>query len=291
MEPTDNDAEAFDKALMAQMGFSSFGAASPPSKRRRYNPNADASLPPKPAGTGANSTALGTGSNRDEISLDDDDEEGHVNSEQQLPAQARPASLPQRPATAQVPRQGQHSESHGARGAKFTGYYDRMSNENPWAKIEKARGLTTRGTWISRDAANAGNSTITADAPVLAPPKTVPATPQTRRVTQWSDINFAASPDWGKRLKYTALRIRYCSPSFRPLVPVLPGFSLNTHPPGQMPRAERLAALGCSRVTHTQRGFQARLSCSDRFRHIMSCCQLADAIPWHPTEPWEEVYF
>ncbi|KAG7410864.1 hypothetical protein DER46DRAFT_108846 [Fusarium sp. MPI-SDFR-AT-0072] len=162
MDPTANDVEVSDDDLMAQMGFSSFGAASPPSKRRRYNPNADALLPSKSSATGANSMALGTGSNKDEISLDDDDNEGDANPEQKVPAQARPASLPQRPAPAQGTPQGQHSGAHGARSNKFTGYYDRLSNENPWEKIEKARGLTTRGTWITR---NAGNAATTGDAP------------------------------------------------------------------------------------------------------------------------------
>ncbi|EXK38196.1 hypothetical protein FOCG_14588 [Fusarium oxysporum f. sp. radicis-lycopersici 26381] len=157
MDATENDVEVSDDDLMAQMGFSSFGAASPPSKRRRYNPNADALLPSKSSATGANSTALGTGSNKDEISLDDDNE-GNANPEQKVPAQARPASLPQRPAPAQATPQGQHSGAHGARGNKFTGYYDRLSNENPWEKIEKARGLTTRGTWITRNAGNAATT-------------------------------------------------------------------------------------------------------------------------------------
>ncbi|RMJ19699.1 hypothetical protein BHE90_006894 [Fusarium euwallaceae] len=148
-----------DDALMAQMGFSSFGAASPPSKRRRYNPRADASLPPKPpkpSATGANSTALGTGSNTDEIALDDDDEPA------QQPAQVRPASLPQRPAPAADSRQGHHqSQPHGTRDTWYVGYYDPTSNENPWERLEKARGLEPQGTWLPRGAP----STATTGAP------------------------------------------------------------------------------------------------------------------------------
>ncbi|KAF9771316.1 hypothetical protein IL306_011045 [Fusarium sp. DS 682] len=161
MDPTENDVEVSDDDLMAQMGFSSFGAASPPSKRRRYNPNADAVMPSKSSATGANSAALGIRSNKDEISLDDDDEEVATTG-QKVPAQARPASLPQRPAPAQATPQGHHQGVHGARGNKFTGYYDPMSNENPWEKIEKARGLTTKGTWIPR---GAGKAATTGDAP------------------------------------------------------------------------------------------------------------------------------
>ncbi|KAF5024677.1 hypothetical protein F66182_3247 [Fusarium sp. NRRL 66182] len=146
-----------DEALMAQMGFSSFGATSPPSKRRRYNPRADASLPPKPSATGANSTAIGSGSNAHEIALDGDDD-----SAQQLPAQARPAALPQRPAPAAAPRQGQPSAPREVRDTWYVGYYDPTSNQNPWERLEKARGLETRGTWIPRGTSNVAT---TADAP------------------------------------------------------------------------------------------------------------------------------
>lgn len=74
---------------------------------------------------------------------------------------------------------------------------------------------------------------------ILAPPKTVPSALQARRVTQWSDINIATSPDRGKRLKYTALRARYFSPSCHLLAPVLSKAAHSVHPPRQMPRAER----------------------------------------------------
>ncbi|KAM0248195.1 hypothetical protein ACHAP5_003577 [Fusarium lateritium] len=157
-----DDMEAPDEALMAQMGFSSFGAASPPSKRRRYNPNADAELPSQASATGANSTALGTPSNNNEIALDEDDDEEGDNSGEPVPAQVRPASLPQRPAPAHVPHQGQHTAPHERSDTWYIGYYDHLSNENPWEKIEKARGLTTRGTWIPR---NTNNATSKADAP------------------------------------------------------------------------------------------------------------------------------
>ncbi|KAJ4135597.1 hypothetical protein NW765_009573 [Fusarium oxysporum] len=142
MDATENDVEVSDDDLMAQMGFSSFGAASPPSKRRRYNPNADALLPSKSSATGANSTALGTGSNKDEISLDDDNE-GNANPEQKVPAQARRLAYP-RDLLRRKPRLKASTQAHMGPG------------------IEKARGLTTRGTWITR---NAGNAATTGDAP------------------------------------------------------------------------------------------------------------------------------
>lgn len=150
------DFDAPDDALMAQMGFSSFGATSPPSKRRRYNPRADASLPPKPpqpSATGANSTALGTGSNTDEIALDDDDDNDGDDEPVQPLAQARPASLPQRPAPVADSRPDHHrSQPHGTRDTWYVGYYDPMSNENPWERLEKARGLEPQGTWLPRGA-------------------------------------------------------------------------------------------------------------------------------------------
>ncbi|KAF5001036.1 hypothetical protein FGRMN_1321 [Fusarium graminum] len=154
MDPADNDMEAPDEALMAQMGFSSFGATSPPSKRRRYNPNADAALPSQASATGANSTALGTHFNNNEIALESDEEEDDK-SGQQVPAQVRPAALPQRPAPAHAPHQGQHAAPLESKDTWYIGYYDHLSNENPWDRIEKARGLTTRGTWIPRDTGSA----------------------------------------------------------------------------------------------------------------------------------------
>ncbi|KAF5665373.1 hypothetical protein FHETE_6733 [Fusarium heterosporum] len=162
MDPADNDVEAPDEALMAQMGFSSFGATSPPSKRRRYNPNADATLPSQASATGANSTALGTPFNNNEISLEDDEEEDDK-PRQQVSAQVRPAGLPQRPAPAHAPRQGQHAAPRESKDTWYIGYYDHLSNENPWDRIEKARGLTTRGTWIPR---NTGGAVTKDEVPV-----------------------------------------------------------------------------------------------------------------------------
>ncbi|KAH6684858.1 hypothetical protein F5X68DRAFT_276921 [Plectosphaerella plurivora] len=83
MDGADFDFDA-DAAAMAQaMGFSSFGMQDDhPSKKRKYNPRADAStdapaahrpaVRPSPA-TGANAEAPRT--NTDEINLDDDEEE------------------------------------------------------------------------------------------------------------------------------------------------------------------------------------------------------------------------
>ncbi|CAM1509081.1 Fc.00g028200.m01.CDS01 [Cosmosporella sp. VM-42] len=171
----DSDPDADD--LMAQtMGFSSFGGQNRPQKKRRYNPRADAAqgdAPLEDAGTGANTTALGAtrpAVNVDEIGLDDDDDDYNnpSASRDQRPqpteasaseAQVRPASLPQRPgprtvfATDATPHQQiQHpGKSHQrSRQPWYDGYYDPMSNENPWERLEKAKGLEPKGSWLPR---------------------------------------------------------------------------------------------------------------------------------------------
>ncbi|KAH7159695.1 hypothetical protein B0J13DRAFT_110990 [Dactylonectria estremocensis] len=159
-----------DEALMAQaMGFASFGAQHP-NKKRRYNPRADAVSvsQPKPSATGANSTALGPAptvrSNVDEIALDDDDA---VDTEAPALAQVRPASLPQRPAAPQGGFATSHQASFQPRrpqdpppsGPWYDGYYDPSTNENPWERLEKARGLSALGPWLPRGGGAARPST------------------------------------------------------------------------------------------------------------------------------------
>ncbi|KPM34027.1 hypothetical protein AK830_g12547 [Neonectria ditissima] len=162
-----------DQALMAQaLGFASFGAQGHLNKKRRYNPRADATLiaGQKPSVTGANSTALGPApiarSNADEISLDDDgDDESAL-----APTQVRPASLPQRPAVppgGSASREQAHFQSNPhrsqdpSRGPWYEGYYDPMSNENPWDRIEKTRGISSVGTWLPRGGAVRPSTTAT----------------------------------------------------------------------------------------------------------------------------------
>lgn len=175
-----------EQDLMARaMGFSSFGSQHP-NKKRRYNPAADAagfSLPPKPSFTGANSTALGPGSssssaskgpNADEIALDGDDNEDE-SAAPLATTQVRPVGLPQRPAAPPggfaagghhhqpqfQPRRGQDPPPLGN---WYEGYYDPMSNTNPWERIEKARGMSSIGSWLSRDSGAARPSTTDAPA-------------------------------------------------------------------------------------------------------------------------------
>ncbi|KAF7550337.1 hypothetical protein G7046_g8044 [Stylonectria norvegica] len=172
-----------EQALMAQaMGFSSFGSQSRPQKKRRYNPRADAALGDGPlpeSSSGANSTALGApraSVNAAEIDLDDDNDNGDdvdkLLSSIAAPssadqAQVRPVGLPERPAiaataTSSHPQQQQHiHNAHDTpRAAWYEGYYDPNSNENPWERLEKARGLESRGSWIPHDAHPVGGQQV-----------------------------------------------------------------------------------------------------------------------------------
>ncbi|KAK7432333.1 hypothetical protein QQZ08_001285 [Neonectria magnoliae] len=170
----DVDADTYsddDQALMAQaLGFASFGAQGHPNKKRRKNPRADATriAGQRPSVTGANSTALGpaptTRSNADEIALDDDGEDAPA------PAQVRPASLPQRPAAPsggsasrnQAPfRPAPQRSQDPSPGPWYEGHYDPMSNENPWDRIEKTRGLSSIGSWVPRGDAVGPSTTAT----------------------------------------------------------------------------------------------------------------------------------
>lgn len=160
------DPDANEDDLMAQvMGFSSFGAQNRPQKKRRYNPRADAVKEAPPSSTGANSMALGAArpaTNTDEIDLDDDDETASPSGPQAslgsgIQAQVRPASLPERPApgTGFVGDSGHQqqrpaSHDHGSRDIWYEGYYDNTSNENPWERLEQAKGLEPKGSWLPR---------------------------------------------------------------------------------------------------------------------------------------------
>lgn len=170
-------------AMAAAMGFSSFGAQNPSSKKRKYNSNSDAVVSiDHDHGTGANSAPVGERrappANTDEIALDDDDDDGRSADDKSdtaaLGAAASAsvdaisglqpelgtgiAGLPQRPA----PRHGDFvgnphrrgGESRQASGGRhainklwYMDYYDHFSNENPWAKLEEGAGLQPISTW------------------------------------------------------------------------------------------------------------------------------------------------
>ncbi|KAJ6784911.1 hypothetical protein PWT90_02384 [Aphanocladium album] len=177
-------------AMAAAMGFSSFGAQNPSSKKRKYNHNNDAVVSidnTQSHGTGANSAPLAERrappANADEIALDDDDDDddeaddgahdgGHAsaaNSSGNASADAGSgippgigagiAGLPQRPAPPHGgfpghqqrrgggPRHGSGGH-HGINKLWYEDYYDHFSNENPWAKLEKAAGLEPISTWV-----------------------------------------------------------------------------------------------------------------------------------------------
>lgn len=181
----DDDTEA---AMAAAMGFSSFGAQNPGSKKRKYNPNNDAVVSIDKAqrhGTGANSAPLAerraAPANADEIALDDEDEDRDAHDANDVapveqttenasvdPTGSLPqgigagiAGLPQRPAAPHGGGFGGHQQRRGggprhAPGGHhevnklwYENYYDHFSNENPWAKLEEAAGLQPISTWVS----------------------------------------------------------------------------------------------------------------------------------------------
>lgn len=143
----------------------------------------------QPASTGSNATPMGTRvpaaapepANADEIDLEDDgdgDSGAQGAPAEQVtnpnlvasggagePAQTLPHGLPQRPAVGAGSVAPQHSGGDHGRGTRgqhhgsdraqgqpwYEGYYDTLSNRNPWEKLEKAMGLQPRGIWISHD--------------------------------------------------------------------------------------------------------------------------------------------
>ncbi|KAH7320058.1 hypothetical protein B0I35DRAFT_478347 [Stachybotrys elegans] len=176
------DNENDDAAMMQAMGFASFGAQDPPSKKRRYNPRADAAVPTpdktsQPAGTGSNSTPLGSTARREggTVLATGTDVTEQATSTSRLPASshgfqdttpenistlpAPPSSLPARPMPAdghtRSSTTGAAEQRHFDRSTNdnwYEGYYDPSSNENPWERLEKSLGLQSKGTWITRSA-------------------------------------------------------------------------------------------------------------------------------------------
>lgn len=170
------DSDADEQAMAQAMGFSSFGAQDRPQKKRRYNPHSDAavvSVSSEAESGGHARYTPATGANADEINLRNDDEKdvsvqtASSNTGATLePAtpisdgQVRPASLPQRPAPGLEPgggRGGRGVQGHGRQCHQseknplwYEGYYDPSSNQNPWERLEKARGLDPRGSWVFR---------------------------------------------------------------------------------------------------------------------------------------------
>ncbi|KAM4059177.1 hypothetical protein HRG_007959 [Hirsutella rhossiliensis] len=176
------DPEADEAAMSQMLGFSSFGMQDRPLKKRRHDVGADAfmtdahggggaSNPPAPSQQPSHGAAGRQPANADEISLDDDDDHNDgaapgATVPESGPSggvmSSRPAGLPDRPPPGtgftgspfnrhQPQQGGQHQ--HGrhfddpSRGPWYEGYYDPDSNQNPWKKLEKARGLQTRGSW------------------------------------------------------------------------------------------------------------------------------------------------
>ncbi|KZZ98314.1 hypothetical protein AAL_02832 [Moelleriella libera RCEF 2490] len=179
--PEDEEASA----MAAAMGFSSFGAQDRPHKKRRYNAAADtvtcaavagaAAVPPT---TASNATPLGGGAAASTQTSSHDDSNSNtitstststtdkgVSALQSLPAHL--VGLPARPAasgaelSSSSTQQQQHSswpqkkqhqrhqqQDHGPRKLWYEGYYDSLSNDNPWERLEKAMGLPSKGSWM-----------------------------------------------------------------------------------------------------------------------------------------------
>jgi hypothetical protein len=176
------DNEQDDAAMMQAMGFSSFGAQDPPSKKRRYNPRADAAVPTsdkvvQPAGTGSNMTPLGSAARREDGALpatgadaiepatstpglsasnqsSQDTMTGNTSTlpapSASLPARPMPTAGPMRSPASGAPEQRHHDRS--VNDNWYEGYYDPSSNENPWERLEKSLGLPSKGTWLTRSA-------------------------------------------------------------------------------------------------------------------------------------------
>lgn len=142
------------------------------------------------ASTGANSTPLGAppqptpSANADEIGLDGEEGGG----EETAPAasggsgetaRGLPAGLPvcppgglppHRTGIPERPAQGHHGGGVGHHGQRhshqsqrpqgsqqtpwYEGYYDSLSNANPWQKLERSLGLQSKGTWVSPNSHN-----------------------------------------------------------------------------------------------------------------------------------------
>lgn len=190
------DPEADQQAMAQMMGFSTFGAQDRPQKKRRYNPGADAAFVSQvqESSTGSNSTPLGArnvaaageegglddgatdvagheeeGDGASEVTLAQDDPDGGI-TVPGWPASQAPHGLPQRPApgtgfvgassVGDVQGSGGRARdsSHVQDRPWYEGYFDTLSNRNPWERLEKSLDLEPRGTWPSRDDRQTGGS-------------------------------------------------------------------------------------------------------------------------------------
>ncbi|KAK0740793.1 hypothetical protein B0T18DRAFT_216329 [Schizothecium vesticola] len=150
--PSDDDLDADTLAMNALMGFSSFAPAA--TKKRRFNDIDDAftgqtqahpsSLPPKPpapSSSGANSLPI--------LPRAPNSVAGNV------PAESGDGPEPFQPPPAAAHggarnHGGGHGGSRDRKEPWWTEYYDPSSNENPWERLEQARGMEAApGGWIA----------------------------------------------------------------------------------------------------------------------------------------------
>ncbi len=202
MSDLDSDPDAANAAAMAAaMGFSGFGAQSRPSKKRRFNPRADAAttstsaavpVPPELAAVkgsppaqrllpllqqrdpGIANASEGTGE-EEEGGGGGGDSGGRTHLQAQPDGSVAEHRGSEPRVVAAAPGAGRGSISsrgppfHGSDGGGgsghrntewYIGYYDRSSNENPWAELEAKMGLKPVGSWLGpwgrRDRGDAG---------------------------------------------------------------------------------------------------------------------------------------
>lgn len=74
------------------------------------------------------------------------------------PNQQQPQHHHHRQQQQQPPRHRPTHQQGGGGRPWWVGYYDAKTNENPWEKLERERGLQPRGAWLERGAAAPGSS-------------------------------------------------------------------------------------------------------------------------------------
>lgn len=158
--PTQEDTHDAAEIMAQTMGFSSFGAAARPSKRRRMGDAIQASLRLGPQASGANSTSVGIRPAQRVIPRPHTPAYAHVNIQEQggdaggatsdaAPVEGATAGAEVAgPASENMPADGPHGPPGRPYGQPwYVDYYDRKSNQNPWKKLEENLGLKPRASW------------------------------------------------------------------------------------------------------------------------------------------------
>ncbi|TLD25550.1 hypothetical protein PspLS_06218 [Pyricularia sp. CBS 133598] len=160
--PTEDDAHDAADIMAQTMGFSSFGAAARPSKRRRMDGAVVASPEGPPRVSGANLTSVGIRLPQRVVPGPHTPASAHLNVQEQggqangatgVAASAAPVegtaagAEASGPASEDVPAASPHGQPGRPYQPWYVDYYDRKSNQNPWKKLEENLGLESRGSW------------------------------------------------------------------------------------------------------------------------------------------------